>query len=109
LTTGTRQAKILFSRLFQIILPKGDTMKKKNVSHKLVLNKKTVANLDETLLRRAKAGNDYQTFTQPEWLTCDLPNCLTLQYDTCGCPDPPDPTGEIYCHLCYETDPLSCP
>jgi hypothetical protein len=82
-------------------------MKKRKVLQRLNLNKKTIANLDRVLISRAKGGTDIRTFTEPAWLACDIPACLTQQFQTCDCPDP-DTTGEPYCQLCNETDPISC-
>jgi hypothetical protein len=80
-------------------------MKTKKVLKKLMLNKNTIAQLGNLNLYRVKGG--IATFTQPEWFTCDLPVCLTLPEicgNTNGCPNT---SGEPYCHLCDETDPIS--
>ena len=84
-------------------------MKKKNLLKKLTLNKNDIARLDFQRLFGVRGGTD--TFTEPQWMTCDLPACLTQQYNTCGCPNTatcPPVTGKPYCQLCPETDPLSC-
>ncbi|MCP4215750.1 MAG: hypothetical protein GY765_13940 [bacterium] len=82
-------------------------MKTKKISGKLIINKKTVANLGEQL--NNIKGGAVRTFTQAAFFTCDLPNCLTQQYETCGvvCPDPPW-SGQVFCQLCDKTDPVSC-
>lgn len=80
-------------------------MKLQRIYRKLELNKNTVANLNPRQLDDVRGGTD--TFTEPQWFTCDLTACRTKTPtcgNTCNCPNP---SGKPYCYLCEFSDPIS--
>jgi hypothetical protein len=76
-------------------------MKKKNFNKKLSLNRRTIANLNSTQLKRAKGGGTYITECQPD--TCDQ-SCDPRDTcaESCDCF-----TNYVWCTIHTHCDPCT--
>lgn len=62
-------------------------MKKKNLSQKLVLNKKTIADLENTEMKNLKGGTESDLICTLDTCTeCTVKKCLTVPQISCFFP-----------------------